>query len=85
MNLGTSIIIGIVAAGSVGYSVWRTFFRKCSKCGGRLRLDSQKDSMGMNISKRVTISFWRGPRKMTYVWKCTRCGEEVIERNWEME
>ncbi len=82
---GTSIIIGIVAVAVIIYQIWGSFFGYAGKCSGRLRFDSQSNSMGTNISKIITTSFWKGPRKMTYVWKCKKCGEVLTETNWEID
>ena len=66
----------------VGYEVWFRYFRKCPRCGGKIRLDEYKDSMGHNITKTVTISFWKGPRKNTEIYKCRSCGETETKKYW---
>jgi hypothetical protein len=73
-------IIAVVVAAYVAFSAWRYYNRKCEECGGKVRLDRIKDSMGHNISKKVTISLWRGPRQNTNVYKCQDCGHELEER-----
>lgn len=80
-----TIIFGIGFIIAAIYQIWRFYFRKCIKCGGKLKFDSQKDSMGMNISKKITFSVWDGAREMTYVWKCEKCGMEITETNWETD
>lgn len=54
---GSSIIVAIVFVAAIFYQIWRFYFRKCWKCGDRLRFDSQSDSMGTNISKKLLFPF----------------------------
>ena len=76
------LLIGLGIAASIGYEVWRHYFRRCSKCGGKIRLDEYNDSMGMNITKTVTFSFWKSPRKNTDTWKCQSCGDTEVHKYW---
>ncbi len=65
------------------YGIWDMFFRACPKCNGRLKMDEMKDSMGKNISKLVTVSSYKGPRKMTYIYRCKQCPYEIVKKSWE--
>ena len=85
-NINTNTVLFIiVAVSAVCWWNWKLYFQKCKKCGGKFRLDSYKDSMGHNISKKVIISFWIGPRKYTEVWKCQSCGYEVEKKYWSWD
>ena len=78
-------IVGIITFVSfVLYKIWLYFFQKCVKCGGRFKMDGHKDSMGMNLSKNVTISIWSGPRKYTETWKCSECGHSETKSGWAL-
>jgi uncharacterized protein with PIN domain len=81
-ELWLKLLIGLGIAASIGYEVWRHYFRRCSKCGGKIRLDEYKDSMGHNITKKVSISFWKGPRRNTETWKCQSCGDTEVDKYW---
>ncbi len=67
-------------AALVGFAVlvWQTLFQKCKRCGGRLRLDATRDPMGANLSKRITISLFKGPRRYSHTWKCKVCGHVEV-------
>jgi hypothetical protein len=76
------VLFGIATAGYIGYGIWYHYFRRCSKCGGKIRLDELKDSMGGNITKTITYSFWKGPRKNTEIWKCRNSGDTEVKKYW---
>lgn len=76
------VIFGVGIALLLVYEIWYRWFRKCSKCGGKVRLDEYKDSMGHNVTKTTTISFWKGPRRITEVYKCRECGDSQTRRYW---
>jgi hypothetical protein len=48
--------------------------KKCKKCGGKQNLHEIKDPLGINISNKVTLSFYVGPRKRIETWVCVDCG-----------
>ena len=79
------VVIATIAVGRAGYQIWRYFFRRCPQCKNRLKLDEIRDSMGHNISKTVTVSFWKGPRRVTETWKCVSCGFVVSEKRWQWQ
>ena len=81
-ELWLKLLVGLGIAGSIGYEIWRHYLRRCAKCGGKIRLVECKDSMGHNITKKVTISLWHGPRKNTDTWKCQRCGDTEVHKYW---
>ena len=60
-------------------AIIRYYFRKCKKCGGKIRLEKHKDSMGHNLTKNITISIWEGPRRYKETFKCKNCGHEDTE------
>jgi hypothetical protein len=70
---------------SIGWAIWKSFFKKCKECGGRFKLDSHKDSMGHTVSKNITISFWKGPRRYTEVWKCQSCDYQEVKKHWSLD
>lgn len=78
----SKILIAMAIIGYVGYQVWYAYFRKCLKCGGKLRLDKFEDSIGHNLTKTVTFSFWKGPRKRTAVYKCQSCEHSETHKYW---
>lgn len=55
---------------------------RCPKCGGHMVLHSLLDPMGGNISKKVTFSFYQGPRKYKEEWACEACNHQVQKRYW---
>ena len=67
------------------FTLWSYFGRTCALCGGRLRLEQQSDSLGFNLSKRITFSLWKGPRRYSETWKCKKCGNETTHRFWSLE
>jgi hypothetical protein len=40
--------------------------------------------MGINLSKRMTVSIWKGPRKNIEVWKCETCDHQETKRYWSL-
>ena len=79
--------LGLPIAGIVlglGYAIWRHYFRRCPRCDGRLRMSDYRDSMGWNLTKTITLSLWKGPRKNTEIWKCKDCGHEESESTWNL-
>ena len=74
----------VVAVGFFARAIWFQFFRKCPKCGGKLKLDSRKDSMGFNLTKKITISFWDGPRSETEYYKCEKCDYSEENESWSL-
>jgi len=76
-------MVGLAIAVGAVYQLRRHFFRKCPMCSGRLRLDSVKDPLGMNITKTAIFTIFKGPRRCTETWKCQACGHEVLERRLE--
>ena len=79
-----TVIVGIAITINICWFIWRSYFQKCKKCGGKFRKISYKDSMGINLSKRVTISIWKGPRKNIEVWKCETCDHQETKRYWSL-
>ncbi|BFM10950.1 hypothetical protein R50072_11030 [Simiduia litorea] len=55
---------------------------RCPKCGERMELHSLEDPMGANISKKVTFSFYQGPRKYKEAWVCESCNHQVQKQYW---
>lgn len=84
-DLFVKILFGVGAVIVAAYEIRKYFFRRCPKCQSRLRLDEIRDSMGHNLSKTVTLSFWKGPRKITEIWKCRECGYEITEKSWKWQ
>lgn len=76
------ILFFVAIAAYIGHQIWYSYFRKCSKCGGKIRLDKYKDSMGHNVTKTTTVSFWKGPRKNTEIYKCQSCDHTEIHKYW---
>ena len=81
-SVAVEILVLVAIAGYAGYRIWYVWLRKCPKCGGNIRLDKYKDSMGHNITKTITVSFWRGPRKNTETYKCRSCNHIETRRYW---
>lgn len=77
-NVENSYLLALAALVGFAVLVWQTFLQKCKRCGGRLRLDATRDPMGTNLSKRITISIFKGPRRYTHAWKCKVCGHVEI-------
>lgn len=75
--------LGLVAV-VVAIGMWRRIKRlpRCRNCGGDLELDSIKDPTGFNLSKKVTFSFYVGPRKWTEEMKCKACGHAQPHSYW---
>ena len=81
---GKGILFGLFVVVSIVVAIRHEYFRKCMSCGeGYLRLDEMNDSMGTNVGKKVTISFYKGPRKMSYKYKCNKCGNVTSEKSWK--
>lgn len=79
----SKILFALFVVASIAITIRHEYFRKCLSCGeGYLRLDEMKDSMGKNLGKKVTISIYKGPRKMTYKYKCNKCGNETVKKSW---
>ena len=86
MEESTLKIVAVLSFIAVAvYHIWYTYFRKCTKCGGKIRLDEVKDSMGHNITKTITITFWKGPRKYTETFKCQSCGATETHKSWSWD
>lgn len=81
-DTAVTVLVFVAVAGYAGYRVWYTYLRRCPKCGGKLRLDKYQDSMGHNVTKTITISFWKGPRKNTETYKCRSCDHTETHRYW---
>jgi hypothetical protein len=74
MNLeNPCVVAGFVSAG-VAFVIWQFFFQKCRKCGGRLRLDGTRDPLGVNLTRKITVSIFSTRRRYTHTWKCRTCG-----------
>ena len=80
----TFIFYSLIFLGIV-YEIRKHFFQKCEKCGGKFKMDSHKVSMGHNISKNVSFSYWRGPRMYTEIWKCQSCDHEQTIKYWDWD
>lgn len=80
-ELWYKVLFGTGIAALAVYEIWFHFFRR-SKCGGRIRLDEYKDSMGHNVSKTMVVTFWKGPRKNTEIWKCKECDDTQTRKYW---
>jgi hypothetical protein len=45
-------------------------------------LDEIRDPLGVNLSKKVTISIFKSPRRCTQTWKCRACGQVEVREVW---
>ena len=70
---GVQLLSWLSVAAGLGWLIWRYGFQRCEKCGARFRLEKERDSMGWNVSKKVTFSLWNGPRFITETWACESC------------
>ena len=75
-------IIFVAFFSFIMYRIYKKQNMKCTVCGGRLKNVLSKDHMGFQITKNISISFYKGPRKYTEVWKCSSCGRETVEKFW---
>ncbi len=82
LNLFTGAFL-VVAIIGVIHGIWKAYFRRCTACDGYYRLYEMKDSMGTNITKKIIITAYKGPRKGTYIYRCNKCEHEIIEEKWE--
>ena len=80
-----ALIIPVLVVAYAGWRIWYHYNRRCPRCNGKLRLEEYRDSMGHNIAKKVTISFWNGPRRTTEIWRCRQCGHELVENSWSAD
>jgi DNA-directed RNA polymerase subunit RPC12/RpoP len=74
------VLVGLVFIFAIWWRV--KTFPKCSKCGGNLELDAIRDPMGLNLSKKITLSFYLGPRKWTEELQCPKCGHKQPYSYW---
>lgn len=47
---------------------------KCEKCGGKYKLDKIRTPLGINLTKRLVLNFYVGPKKYNVKWVCEKCG-----------
>ncbi len=47
-----------------------------------MSLDKVKDPAGINATKKITVSFYLGPRKYTQILVCNKCSHKVEEKYW---
>lgn len=74
MQIAVLFVIGLLVVAGIYMRV--KSFPKCAKCGGELKLESIRDPVGFNISKRLTLSFYKGPRKYKEELMCPACGNK---------
>jgi DNA-directed RNA polymerase subunit RPC12/RpoP len=75
------LIIGVCIAIPLS-KVYKLINKKCPECGGNLSLDKVKDPVGFNATKKITVSFYRGPRKYTKSLVCNNCSHKVKVQHW---
>lgn len=63
-----TVIVGIAITVNIFLIIRWFYFQEFKKCGGKFKKIFSKYSMGINLSKSVTVSNWKGPRKNTGVW-----------------
>lgn len=72
----------LIVAGSVGFQLWRLFFRRCKVCNERMKLERIEDPMGLNFGKYFSLTFYKGPRRYIETYKCGNCGSEQTVKDW---
>ena len=55
---------------------------RCPKCGERMVLHSVEDPMGVNFSKKINFSLYKGPRKYKEAWVCEACNHQIEKQYW---
>ena len=55
---------------------------RCPNCGDQMKLNKLEDPMGLNVTKKLTFSFYRGPRKYKEIWQCISCGNKIEKKYW---
>jgi len=73
--IGAIIIYVIIKA-------YKLRITRCPDCGGKMVLSKLEDPMGFNVSKKVTVSFFNGPRKYKEIWVCETCKHKIEKQYW---
>lgn len=55
---------------------------RCPKFGDRMVLHSAEDPMGLNVTKKITFSLYKGPRKYKEAWICEGCNHKIEKQYW---
>ena len=59
-------------------SLFASTDRACKKCGsGKLKLKKITTPFGYNVSNRIILLLYMGPRKYTETLVCDKCGNSV--------
>ena len=56
--------------------------RRCPLCGGQLALSRISDPTGENLSKKITLSLYQGPKNVSEQWVCKKCNHKQKVKYW---